>query len=104
MTPPEATQGSGAPHRARRFMATDSTTAAASPSGGWGEVFNMETLLANLVPNLLQAPFVGALSYASYRFIKLLTRRILERDTPGEEPIGRRQLEKRAQTPARLLD
>jgi len=104
MTLPEVTQGIGALHRARRFMATDSTTAAASPSGGWGEVFNIETLLANLVPNLLQALFVGALSYASYRFIKLLTRRLLERDIPEEDPIVKRNREQRARTLASLLN
>lgn len=91
-------QGIGAMLRAKRF-ANDSTTLAS-----WKDIFRWEDLLVNFLPNLLQAAIVAALSFGGYRLVKLLTRRILERDIVEDDPIIKRNREQRARTLASLLN
>lgn len=103
-------QGIGALHRARGFFsgataANDSTAAGDSTAfSGWSDIFRWEDLAVKLLPNLLQAAVVAALSFGSYRLIKLLTRRILERDIQEDDPLIKRNREQRARTLASLLN
>lgn len=104
-------QGIGALNRARQFIsdpaaAGDSAAAAGSSTGfsSWSDLFNWDDLLVKLLPNLLQAAIIAALSFGSYRFIKFLTRRILERDIAEADPIVKRNREQRARTLASLLN
>lgn len=70
----------------------------------WKELIGWEEVLVNFLPNLIQAIFVGALALVSYRIVKLLTRRILERDLDELDPIVKRNREQRARTLASLLN
>lgn len=90
-------QGIGSVLRAR--LDSDSTRLAS-----WKEVFSWEDLIVDFLPNLLQAAFVAALAFGGYRLVKLLTRRILERDLPEDDPIIKRNREQRARTLASLLN
>lgn len=91
-------QGGGALLRAKRF-ASDSTT-----FSSWEEIFRWDDLLISLLPRLLQAALIAGLCLASYRLLKLLTRRILERDIHEDDPIVKRNREQRARTLASLLN
>lgn len=91
-------QGLGPMLRARRFVNDSSTVTT------WDEIFRWEDVLVNVLPNLLQSALIAALSFGSYRLLKLLTRRILERDIPEEDPIVKRNREQRARTLASLLN
>lgn len=75
-----------------------------SVSTTWKELIGWEEVLVNFLPNLIQAIFVGALALVSYRIVKLLTRRILERDLDELDPIVKRNREQRARTLASLLN
>jgi small conductance mechanosensitive channel len=66
----------------------------------WSELFHWQAVL----PNLLQAVVIGAISLASYRVIKLATNRLLERDVEEEDFIVKRNREQRARTLASLLN
>lgn len=91
-------QGIGAMLRARRVM-SDSTTISS-----WSEIFDIEAVVVNALPRLLQAVIVAALCLATYRLVKLLTGRLLEREIPEEDPIVKRSREQRARTLASLLN
>jgi small conductance mechanosensitive channel len=97
-------QGIGARLRAWNFV-TDSTASDSTATvRSWSDLFNWDDLVVKLLPNLLQAAVVAALSFGSYRLIKLLTRRILERDVQEDDPIVKRNREQRARTLASLLN
>ncbi len=78
--------------------------AADSTITSWSDIFRWEDVLPKFLPNLLQAGIVAALSFATFRLVKLLTRRFLERDIPEEDPILKRNREQRARTLASLLN
>jgi small conductance mechanosensitive channel len=90
-------QGIGAMLRARQ-------EAADSVMSGWSELIRWEDLLSNFLPNLLQAALIAILSFGSYRLVKLLTRRILEREVVEDDPLIKRSREQRARTLASLLN
>lgn len=90
-------QGIGSVLRAR--LDGDSISATS-----WKELFRWEDLVVDFLPNLIQAAFVAVLAFGSYRLVKVVTRRTLERDLPEDDPIVKRNREQRARTLASLLN
>jgi small conductance mechanosensitive channel len=80
------------------------SAAADAASSGWSDFFRWDEQLFIFLPNLLRAIAVAGLCFATYRLVKLLTRRFLERDIPEEDPIVKRNREQRARTLASLLN
>jgi len=90
-------QGIGSAIRAR--LEGDSTRLAS-----WKDLFSWEDFIVDFLPNLFQAAFVAVFAFGSYRLVKFLTRRLLERDIAEEDPIVKRNREQRARTLASLLN
>jgi len=65
----------------------------------WDQIFRWDVL----VPKLLQVVIVLVLALATYRLVRLLTRR-LEREIQEEDPFVKRMREQRARTLASLLN
>jgi small-conductance mechanosensitive channel len=77
--------------------ATDTT---AVPLFKWGEVI----VWAEVLRGLIKVAFIIILAFAVYRFIKLITARLVTRQIDEEDPLARRIQEQRAQTMASLLN
>jgi moderate conductance mechanosensitive channel len=67
------------------------------------EFFAWEVLLPRLIPAIIEVAVVLALAFAAYRLLKLVIRRLIEREIAEEDPVVRRLREQRAHTLASLL-
>jgi moderate conductance mechanosensitive channel len=73
--------------------------AATTSTVNWGEVLVLETLL----PRAINVVVVIFIAIVAYRLIRVLIRKLLERDIDEEDPMVKRLREQRAKTLASLL-
>jgi small-conductance mechanosensitive channel len=84
--------------QAVRLPKASDTTAV--PLFKWGEVI----VWAEVLRGLIKVAFIIILAFAVYRFIKLITARLVTRQIDEEDPLARRIQEQRAHTMASLLN